>query len=101
MFPPKYNRAADFLGGFARTYLPNPGAIFRQERHQFREIDISGKGRLMVMGRPNAILYVTANRPRTNLPQPFFMIDERKIFLDLKMTEVVPVTDLRRVELIQ
>ena len=59
------------------------------------------KGRLMILRRPNAILHVTAQRARTDRAQPFRVIDEAEVFLDLDVPDVVPVTDLRRVEFIE
>jgi hypothetical protein len=95
MFFPNFNRTLNFVGGFSRTHFPDPGTVFWQERHQLCKIDISAKWRLMILGRPNAILDVTAERARTDLTKPFRMIEKGEVFFDLDVTEVVPVTDLR------
>src|SRR5256885_17271359 len=97
MFFPNLNRALNFVGGFSRTHLPNPGAIFWQQGHQFPKIDISTKWRLMILGRPDAILHVTAERPWTDLAKPLRMIEEGEVLFDLNVSEIVPVTDLRRI----
>src|SRR5438270_3078610 len=97
MFFPNLKRALDVVRGFSRTHFPNPRAIFWQQRNQLRKIDISAKRRLMILRRPNAILHVTAKRARTDLAQPLGMIEKRDVLLDLDVTEVVPVADLRRI----
>src|SRR6266436_8349185 len=101
MLFPNFNRALDFFGGLSRTHFPNPGAIFRQERHQFRKIDISAKRRLMILGRPDAILNMAAKRAGTDLTEPFGMIEKGEVLFDLNVPEVVPITDLRRVEFVE
>src|SRR5437588_12299673 len=97
MFFPNLERALDVLSGFPRTHFPNPGAIFRQQRNQLRKIDISAKRRLMILRRPNAILDVTTERARTDLAQPFSVIEKRQVLLDLDVSEIMPITYLRRV----
>src|SRR5437588_12811527 len=97
MFFPNLKRALDVVRGFSRTHFPNPRAIFRQQWNELRKIDISAKRRLMILRRPNAILDVTTQRARTDLAQPFGVIEKRQVLLDLDVTEVMPVTNLRRV----
>jgi hypothetical protein len=101
MFLPGLNRAPDFIGRFTRAHLPNELASFGQKRNEFRKIDISGKWRLVILRRPDAVLHMATKGARPNRAQPFFVIHEAKVFFDLKMTEVMPVTDLRRVQLIK
>src|SRR4029077_16987537 len=55
----------------------------------------------MILRGPYTILHVTAQRARSDRAQPFFVIDEAEVFLDLDVTDVMPVADLRRVELVQ
>src|ERR1700693_1650092 len=101
MFFPGFDRFLDLFRGFARTHLPDPGAIFWQQWHQFQKIDISGERGLMVLGRPDAILNVTAKRARTDLTQPVGVIEKREVLLDLDVPEIVPVTNLRRTQFVE
>ena len=55
----------------------------------------------MILRRPYTILHVTTQRARSDSAQPFFVIDEAEVFLDLDVTDVMPVADLRRVELVK
>ena len=55
----------------------------------------------MVLSRPVHILHVTANRARGDPPKPFGMIEKSKIFLNLNMSHVVPITDVRRGDFIE
>ena len=48
----------------------------------------------MILSWPVHILHVTANRARSDRSKPFDMIQKPKIFLNLDMTHVVPVTDV-------
>ena len=95
MFFPSFDRASDFHNGFARTHFPNQYAIARQKWNKLHKIDVAGKRRLMVLGRPNAILDMAPKSTRSDLPQPLGVVDKRQILLDLDVTEVVPVTELR------
>src|SRR5207247_4911635 len=70
-------------------------------RNKFLKIHTSGKRRLMILGRPDAILDVTTERARSNRAHPLGMIEKRQVFLDLSMTEVMPVTNLRRVHFVE
>src|SRR5437868_2186848 len=55
----------------------------------------------MVLSRPVHILHVTANRARGDRPKPFGMIEKSKIFLNLDMSHVVPITDVRRRDFVE
>ena len=55
----------------------------------------------MILPRPDAILKMTTKRARTDLPEPFGVIEEAQVFLDLDVTEVVPVTELRRIQFVE
>ena len=55
----------------------------------------------MIFRRPNAVLHVTAKRARTDQAQPFRVINEPQILLDLSVTEIMPVTELRAAHLFQ
>src|SRR5437588_569204 len=55
----------------------------------------------MILRRPDAILDVTTKSPRSDLAEPFGMVEKGEVLLDLNVTEVVPVTDLGRIELVQ
>src|ERR1051326_4357814 len=101
MFFPKRHRTLNLLGCFTGTHFPNPGAFARQQRHQIKKIYVSRKRRLMILGRPDAILNMTAKGARTDLPQPFSVIEKLKIRLDLDMTKVVPISDLRRLQFLE
>src|ERR1700688_643182 len=79
MFLPKLDRMPDFLDGFARAHFPNKYAIAREKRNKFLKIDIPGKRRLMILGRPNAVLQVTTERARSDRAQPFGVIEESEI----------------------
>ena len=72
-----------------------------QERNKFLQIDDAGKGRLMILRRPNAILHVAAERARSDRAQPFLVIEEAEVLLDLDVPDVVPVAELRRVQFVQ
>src|SRR5439155_25664234 len=100
-FFPDFDRALNVFDDLARTHVPNPGAIVRQQRHQFCKIDISTEWRLMVLHRPDAILDMTAKGARTDLTKPFRMIEKGEVLFDLNVTEIVPITDLRRVEFVE
>ena len=54
----------------------------------------------MILGRPDAILHVTTKRPRPDRLQPLGMIEKGEVLFDLDVPEVVPITDKRRVQLI-
>src|SRR5690349_14109783 len=101
MLVPRFDGPLNFFRSLARAHFPNPGAILRQQRHQLGKIDIAGKWWLMVLRRPNAILNVTTESSGTDLAQPISVIEKREIFFDLNVSEVVPVTNLGRVEFIQ
>ena len=101
MFLPNLDRTPDFLDGFARAHFPDKQTIARQERNKFLKIDISGKRRLMILGRPNAVLQVTTERARTDRAQPFGVIEESEIFFDLNMPKVVPVPEPGRIHLLE
>ena len=47
----------------------------------FKRSTSPGKRRLMILGRPNAILHVTTERARTDRAQPFGMIEECEVLL--------------------
>src|SRR5207245_9897045 len=98
---PNCDRTPDFLGSFARAYFPDKQTVAWQERNKFLKIDISGKRRLMIVGRPNAVLEVTSERARRGRAQPFGVIEEGKIFFDLNVPEVVAVPDLRRIDCVE
>ena len=55
----------------------------------------------MILRRPDAILHMTAKRARPDRAQPFLVIDEAEVFLDLDVPHVVPVADLRRVQFVE
>src|SRR5438270_12353945 len=55
----------------------------------------------MILSWPVHILHVTANRARSDRSKPFDMIQKPKIFLNLDMTHVVPVTDVGRGDFIE
>jgi len=55
----------------------------------------------MVLSWPRHILHMTANRTGSDRSKPFDMVKEAKIFLDLDMTHIVPVTDVRRADFIK
>src|ERR1700730_2884018 len=55
----------------------------------------------MILRRPDAILDVTANRARSDRAQPFGVSEKGEVLFDLDMSEVVPVTYKRRVQLIE
>src|SRR6266536_4475698 len=99
MFFPSFDRASDFHGAFARTHFPNQYAIARQKRNKLHKIDIAGKRRLMILGRPNAILDMATKSARSDLPQPLGVIDKRQVLLDLDVAKVVPVTDRKSTRL--
>src|SRR5438067_13531615 len=101
MFFPNFDRVLNFFGTFPRAHFPNPRAIFRQQRHQFCKIDISTEWRLMVLRRPDAILDMTAKGAWTDLTKPLGMIEKGEVLFDLNVTEIVPVTDLRRVQFVE
>src|SRR5437016_13474669 len=44
---------------------------------------------------------MAAKRTRTNRAQPLGMINEPKILFNLRVTEIMPVTELRRIHLLQ
>ena len=94
MLSPNLNRAHNFFRCFSRTHFPDHGAIFRQQRDELEQIDVAGKRRLMILRRPDAILHMTSKRARTDHAQPFFMIEEAEVLLDLNVTEIVPVTGM-------
>src|SRR6266699_3157454 len=49
----------------------------------------------MIFRRPNAVLHMAAKRARTDQAQPFGVINESQILFNLRVTEIVPVTQLR------
>ena len=53
------------------------------------------------MRRPDAVLHVAAERAGTDRPQPLGMIEKCKVFFDLDVPEIMPVTDLRRIHFIE
>src|SRR5256885_2010033 len=55
----------------------------------------------MILRRPNAILHVTTKSARPDLSKPFRVIEKGKVLFNLNVTEVVPVTDLRRVQFVE
>ncbi len=55
----------------------------------------------MVLRRPDAILDMTAKGTRTDLTKPLRMIKKGEVLFDLNVTEIVPVTDLRRIEFVE
>ena len=58
MFFPDRDRAEDFLHAFARTHFPDKDTGRRQEGDKLKEIDVSGKRRLMILSGPDHILFV-------------------------------------------
>ncbi len=49
----------------------------------------------MVLPRPFAILEMAAKGAWTDLAEPFLMVHETQVFLDLDVSQVVPITELR------
>src|SRR6185312_15644674 len=62
---------------------------------------IAEKRRLVILSRPVHVLHMAADRTRRDRPKPFGMIDKSKIFLNLDMSHVVPITDVRRGDFIE
>src|SRR2546423_14155990 len=44
---------------------------------------------------------MAAERAGPDLPEPFGMIDETEVFLDLDVPHVVPITELRRIQFVE
>src|ERR1700680_2636505 len=101
MFFPHPKLTPDFLDGCARAHFTDKQTIARQERNKFPKIDIPGKRRLMILGRPNAVPPVTNERVREDRAQPFGVIEESEIFFDLNMPKVVPVPEPGHIHLLE
>ena len=86
---------------FSVDSFPRQTGSFRQEGNQVFQIDVALERRLMILSRPDAILHVTAKGAWSNRAQPFFVIKERQVLLDLNMSKVMPVTDQWRIKLFQ
>src|SRR4029450_4227472 len=67
----------------------------------FLKIDTSGKRRLTISRRPDTVLHMAAKRTRTDRAQPFGVINEPQVFLDLRVPEIMPVTQVRGIHLLK
>ena len=90
------------IGGFrARGHLKNRGAFFRQERNQFFQGRVAGERRAMVTEGPSRIVDVATDQKRRHFFQPLKMIEEAEIVFDLSMAEIVPIADMRGIQLLK
>ena len=55
----------------------------------------------MILRRPYAVLHMAAKCTAADLPQPFLVIEEAEVLFDLNVTEVVPVTNMRRIQFVE
>ena len=90
MLLPNGHRFTNFIRFLSRAHFPNELTIPRQKRHQPGQIHVPRKWRLMVLGRPDAILDMTSEGARPNPLQPFRVVEKSEVRLDLDMTEIVP-----------
>ena len=49
----------------------------------------------MISRRPDTVLHVAAKGARTDRAQPFGVINESQVLFNLRVTEIMPVTQLR------
>lgn len=67
-------------------------------REQFVVVEFAGERRLMVLIGKNNIVQMAAKYAIPREPQPAGVIQQREVGLDLRMPEIVPVTEIRRTE---
>src|ERR1700746_473188 len=97
---PSFDGLLNFLGRLPRAHFPNKRAIGWKHRHQTVQIDLSGERGLMILGRPNAVLHMTAESAWSDLLEPLCVVEKLEVRFDLDVAEVVPVTKLRRVHFV-
>lgn len=82
----------------ARAEFPDDGDVVGDEREESVVIDTALEGNAVVLVRPDDIVEVAAEKPGSHLEEPFFVIEQAEIGLELNVTEVVPVADPWSVE---
>ena len=73
----------------------------RQQRDQPVVVDAAHARHAMVGRRPLGVMEMAPEQPVPDGFEPFVMVQKPEVVLDLDVPEIVPVTDVRRVDLVE
>ena len=71
--------------------MPDQGNVPGQQGHQPLEINQPGEGDQLGVPRPTQVVDMTAQKVRSNFPEPFRVIQEAEVCLQLCLAEVMPI----------